>query len=221
MDKRLLIFDLDGTLINTVKDLNIATNYALEKYGLPLRTVEQTTADIGNGVAVLIARSIPNGINNPNYKEILSIFRSYYKEHYFENSFPYDGVKETLIKLKEQGYKLAVVSNKFSEGANKLVKHYFEGIFDTIQGHEEKYRPKPSSDMVNAVLEKLAITPQETLYIGDTNVDYETAVNSNIDVVLVTYGYRSKEYILKNIKNPKTIDCIFELINYLSNSAIF
>ncbi len=220
MVKTLLIFDLDGTLINTVKDLNIATNYALKKYNLPLRTVEQTTADIGNGVAVLIARSIPIGINNPDYKDILSQFKSYYREHYFENSFPYDGVKETLLKLKEHGYKLAVVSNKFNEGANKLVNHYFEGIFDIIQGHEEKYNPKPSSDMVNAVLQKLAITHKETLYIGDTNVDYETAVNSGIDSILVTYGYRSKEYILKNIKNSKTIDHISELIDYLSNSAI-
>ena len=215
MKKKLLIFDLDGTLINTVNDLNKATNFALEKHHYHLRSIKQTTEDIGNGVAKLIERSVPSGTSKEEYLQILNEFKKYYKKHYFDNSFPYEGVKETLIKLKEMGYSLAVVSNKFNEGANALVNKYFENIFDHIQGLEEPFKAKPSNDMVNYTMTKLGFNAKETLYIGDTNVDYETAKNSQIDIVLVSYGYRSKEYLTKNIKNPHIIDHMWELIDYL------
>ena len=213
--KKLLIFDLDGTLINTVKDLNIATNYALEKLGYPLRTVKNTTDDIGNGVAKLIERSIPNGINNKDYPDCLAIFKEYYKAHYFENSFPYEGVTETLNKLKEKGYKLAVVSNKFDEGAKKLIYFYFPNIFDAVQGAIPTLKNKPSSDLVNKVLSELCVTNKDALYIGDTNVDFETATNSNLDCVLVSYGYRSKEFLVGVTKNSPIIDSISELLDLL------
>lgn len=215
MKKKLLIFDLDGTLINTVNDLNKATNFALEKHHYPLRSIKQTTDDIGNGVAKLIERSVPLGTSKEEYLQILSEFKEYYKEHYFDNSFPYEGVKDTLIKLKELGYSLAVVSNKFNEGANALVNKYFKNIFDHIQGLESPFNAKPSNDMVNYTMSKLGFNAKETLYIGDTNVDYETAKNANVDIVLVSYGYRSKEYLTKNIKNPHIIDHMWELIDYL------
>ena len=147
--------------------------------------------------------------------QILNEFKEYYKEHYFDNYFPYEGIKETLIKLKEMGYSLAVVSNKFNEGANALVNKYFKNIFDHIQGLEEPFKAKPSNDMVNYTMSKLGFNAKETLYIGDTNVDYETAKNANVDIVLVSYGYRSKEYLIKNIKNPHIIDHMWELIDYL------
>ena len=215
MKKKLLIFDLDGTLINTVNDLNKATNFALDKHHYPLRSIKQTTEDIGNGVAKLIERSVPLGTSKEEYIQILNEFKEYYKKHYFDNSFPYEGVKETLIKLKEMGYSLAVVSNKFNEGANALVNKYFKNIFDHIQGLEEPFKAKPSNDMVNYTMTKLGFNAKETLYIGDTNVDYETAKNANVDIVLVSYGYRSKEYLTKNIKNPHIIDHMWELIDYL------
>jgi phosphoglycolate phosphatase len=210
--KRLIIFDLDGTLINTVKDLNIAVNYALKQYNYPLRSIEQTTADIGNGVAKLIERSIPGGLNNPNYTECLATFKTYYKAHYFENSFPYQNVKETLNNLKETGYLLAVVSNKFDEGAKKLVNFYLPNIFDRIQGSIPELNYKPSSDLVNKVLKELDVNTNEALYVGDTNVDYETAVNSNLDCVLVSYGYRNEEYLKEHTKNSPIISDLSELI---------
>lgn len=213
--KRLLIFDLDGTLINTVKDLNVATNYALEKLGYPLRTVKNTTDDIGNGVAKLIERSIPDGINNKDYSECLATFKTYYKAHYFENSFPYDGVKDTLVKLKERGYLLAVVSNKFDEGAKKLINFYLPNIFDRIQGSIPELGYKPSPDLVNKVLSELCVSNNDALYIGDTNVDYETATNSKLDCVLVSYGYRSREYLEDLTKNSPIIDSISELLDLL------
>ena len=134
MNKKLIIFDLDGTLINTLEDLNASVNFALAKYSYPLRTLEQTRMDIGNGVAKLIERSIPQGLANPNYQDCLSTFKSHYREHYFDKSLPYSNMKETLLELKKRGFTLAVVSNKFDEGAKKLVTYYLPNLFDRIQG---------------------------------------------------------------------------------------
>lgn len=217
MKKKLLIFDLDGTLMNTLKDLNIATNYALKKYNYPPRTVEQTKKDIGNGVAMLIARSIPNGMDNPNYPECLSIFKEYYKAHYFENTYPYEKVKDTLLYFKSHGYLLAVVSNKFDEGAKKLVNFYLPNIFDRIQGSlpELGIGYKPSPDLVNKVLSELNVSNEDALYIGDTEVDYQTAMNSHLDCVLVSYGYRDKNQLLEVTKNSPIISDPSELIPLL------
>ena len=217
MKKKLLIFDLDGTLMNTLKDLNVATNYALKKYNYEPRTLEKTRKDIGNGVAMLIARSIPYGMDNPNYKECLANFKAYYKAHYFENTFPYEKVKETLTILKTKGYLLAVVSNKFDEGAKKLVTYYLPNLFDRIQGSlpELGLGYKPDPDLVNKVLKELKIDNKDALYIGDTEVDYQTAINSKLDVVMVSYGYRDREVLEKVTKNSPIIDSIDELINIL------
>lgn len=217
MKKKLLFFDLDGTLINTLEDLNRATNVGLEKYGYPLRSLEETRNDIGNGVKKLIERSIPGGKDNPDYLGVFNEFRSYYITHYFEYSKPYKNTQETLSFLKNKGYKLAIVSNKFDEGAKKLVTTFFPNIFDAIQGSIDTLNYKPYPDLVNKVLNKLNIDNKDALYIGDTEVDYETAINSNLDIILVTYGYRKKEQLLEKIKNPPLlINDISELINYLS-----
>ena len=215
MENKLLIFDLDGTLINTVKDLNTAVNFSLKKNNFPLRSIEQTTRDIGNGVAKLIERSIPGGLDNPLYKKCLSEFKDYYKEHYFESSFPYDGIKDTLINLKKRGYKLAVVTNKFNEGANKMINHYFPNIFDVIQGEEEKYQKKPHPEMVNVVVNKLGFDKKNCHYIGDTDVDYETAINAHIPPILVSYGYRSRKFLEDKIKGVPIIDTPSELLKIL------
>lgn len=217
MKKKLLIFDLDGTLINTLEDLNKATNVGLEKYGYPLRSLEETQNDIGNGVKKLIERSIPGGKDNLDYLEVFNEFRSYYLTHYFEYTKPYKNTQETLSFLKNKGYKLAVVSNKFDEGAKKLVTTFFPNIFDAIQGSIDTLNYKPYPDLVNKVLNELNIDNNDALYIGDTEVDYQTAINSNIDVILVTYGYRKKEQLLEKIKNPPIlINDISGLIDFLS-----
>ena len=213
MKTKLIIFDLDGTLINTLKDLNNAVNYALDKYNYPHRTLENTRNDIGNGVAKLMERSIPNGIENTNYKEALQVFKDYYRIHYFENSLPYNGIKEVLIELKKN-YKLAVVSNKFDEGAKKLVNFYFPNIFDAIQGQVDYLRTKPSPDLVNKVLKELDIKSEESIYVGDTEVDYLTAQNSTILPILVSYGYRTKKQLLDKTKGSPIIDEPSDLLKY-------
>ena len=215
MRKKLIIFDLDGTLINTVYDLNASVNYALNKLNYPIRTIQQTTNDIGNGVPKLIERSIPNGLDNKDYDECLRIFKEHYLKHYFDKSRPYPGVKELMVELKARGYLLAVVSNKFDEGAKKLVNHYYENLFDHIQGSLDNLRKKPYRDLVDLTLSTLKVDNKDALYVGDTEVDYLTAINSHLDCVLVTYGYRTKTQLLEKTKNTSFIDVPIELLNYL------
>ena len=211
MKKKLIIFDLDGTIIDTIADLNAAVNYAVSRFDYPSRTMEQTKNDIGNGVAKLIARSIPDGEYNPNYAKCLKIFREYYVEHYFDKSKPYPDVYPLLKELKDRGYRLAVVSNKFDEGAKSLVTYFYPNTFDIIQGTGENFSRKPDPQMINFVLKSLAINKKDTLFVGDTNVDYESARNADIDIVLVSYGYRSREF-LSQFKNVPIIDTPLELL---------
>lgn len=211
--KKLIIFDLDGTLINTVPDLNNAVNFAMRKFNFPERTILQTTNDIGNGVAILIARSIPNGMENPAYSKCLATFRQFYREHYFDKSLPYSSMSEVLGELKNRGYQLAVVSNKFDEGAKKLILHFFPNTFSLIQGEKMPLRTKPSPDMVEFVLSSLNIKKEDAIYVGDTEVDYQTASNSGIDCVLVSYGYRNKDQLLEKTKNAPIVDAPIDLLN--------
>ena len=191
--KKLLIFDLDGTLLNTLADLTNSVNFSMEKYHLEKKSQEYVRKAIGNGVFILIARCIPNGVDNPKHKEILDCFRNHYFSHYLDNTVPYDGMVDTLNKIKEAGYKLAVVSNKIDRVTKDLINHFFPGIFLVAQGDISSLNKKPHPDMVNHVLGELKIDRKDACYIGDTNVDYETATNAKMDVLLVTYGYRTKE----------------------------
>ena len=213
--KKLIIFDMDGTLFNTLKDLNNSVNFALEKFGYDLVTIAHTRRAIGNGVPTLIARSIPGGLEDPHYQECLSIFKDHYREHYFENTFPYEGILETLTKLKSRGYLLACVTNKFDEGANKLINYFLPNIFDKVHGECDEYRKKPYPDLVELTLKELEVSKTEAVYVGDTEVDYQTAVNSGVDPIMVSYGYRTKEQILEITKNAPIIDAPSELLDLL------
>lgn len=213
--KKLIIFDLDGTLIDTIQDLNIAINVALKKYGFPTVALDKTRRDIGNGVKKLIERSLPSDIDKKTYDDVFKTFKEYYVLHYFDNSFPYPGIKDILLELKARGYRLAVLSNKFNEGANKLVNFYFESIFDLIIGQLENYRPKPYSDLTNLLLLKLGVSKEDSLYIGDTEVDYLTAKNAGIDVILESYGYRTKKQLLELTDAKLIIDSSEDLLKIL------
>lgn len=195
--KKLIIFDLDGTLINTLVDLKNAVNTAI----LPYKYEEQSDNDIrikiGNGVAILISRCIPNGKENPNYENILFEFRKYYTNHCEDNTKEYDGIRDILINLKQRGYKLAVCTNKLGSVARPMIKKVFGDLFDYVQGDEPEVKVKPAPDMINKTLSIMGVNKEETLYIGDTNVDEETALNSSLDYILVTYGYRTLDELQK------------------------
>ena len=209
--KKIIIFDLDGTLLDTLPDLHKAVNFALSKFNMPNRTIEQVRKDIGNGVEALIERSVLGGNSNENYEKTLEMFKKYYQQNYDKLTLPYDGMLDTLNALKDVGYTLAVATNKIQEVATILIERFYPGLFSYIQGDDHIVKKKPQTDMIDVILKHFNLTKEETLYIGDTNVDEETSINAGIDYYLVTYGYRTIEEIKNScistnlIKNPKDL----------------
>ena len=203
--KKLVIFDLDGTIINTLIDLKNSLNQALFLHNYPERTLEQTRKAIGNGVYKLIERSLPHPVSEEEHLSLLEDFRKHYLVHASDNTLPYDGVFNLLVKLREDGYLLAVCTNKLQEAAEQLVNKMYPNLFDIIVGDQEGLRKKPEPDMVKLVLKKLGIQKSEAIYIGDSEVDKQTAVNSEIDYIVETYGYRTNEEWYQMDPNQRTV----------------
>ena len=212
---KLLIFDLDGTLVDTLDDLANAVNYALEKFSFPLRSKEETRKAIGNGTIKLIERSAPIGTSEDILKKLHSTFKQYYLENLNKNTHPYNGITSLLISLKTKGYKLAVVSNKDHDATLKIINGMFPNIFDVIQGSYHDHPKKPDPYLINLVKKSLNFDDDKITYIGDTNVDEESALNSQIDYILVSYGYRTKNELLSQVKTRKIVDTIKELDSLL------
>ena len=219
--KKLIVFDLDGTLLNTLLDLTEAVNHALALFNYPLRTDEQIRKAIGDGVKMLIQRSVPDGENNPNKEEVLKEFRKYYQAHYNVHTKRYDGMLEALNELKALGFTLAVVTNKIDPISKDLMNYYYKGIFSYVLGDTPMFERKPNPKGLEFVINKLGFTKEETAYVGDTNVDYQLAKNAKVDILLVTYGFRSEEelksygIISDNVKSPKDIILYFKGVNNL------
>lgn len=213
--KKLLIFDLDGTLVDTLEDLKNAVNYALKIRNYPSRSKEQVRKAIGNGVPKLVARSIPLHEDDPDYLNILKDVKEYYSIHHSDFTSPYPYVKETLFNLKQEGYFLTVATNKVQDVASVLINNLYPKLFDYIQGDEPNMERKPSPMMIESLCQRFGVTKEEAFYIGDTNVDMQTAENSKVDYVLVTYGYRTKEELKDQCPNRPTLDEITDLPNYL------
>lgn len=198
--KKIVIFDLDGTLLNTLDDLADSTNYALSKFGYPTRTIEEVQQFVGNGVAKLIERAIPDGKNNPNFEKCLSIFKENYAQNMYNKTAPYNGIIEMLSNLKSKGIKIAVVSNKFDLAVKELCKKYFEGFIDFAAGENEAQgiKKKPAPDTVISVLNEFNFAPEDAVYVGDSDVDIMTAKNSKMPCISVTWGFRDKKFLLEN-----------------------
>ncbi len=198
--KKAVIFDLDGTLLNTLDDLADSTNYALSKFGYPTRTIEEVRQFVGNGVAKLIERAIPDGENNPNFEKCLSIFKENYAKNMYNKTAPYNGIIEMLSNLKSKGIKIAVVSNKFDLAVKELCKKYFEGFIDFAAGENEAQgiKKKPAPDTVISVLNEFNFAPEDAVYVGDSDVDIMTAKNSKMPCISVTWGFRDKKFLLEN-----------------------
>lgn len=198
--KKTVIFDLDGTLLNTLEDLADSTNYALSKFGYPTRTIEEVRQFVGNGVAKLIERAIPEGKNNPNFEKCLAIFKENYAQNMYNKTAPYNGIIEMLSNLKSKGIKIAVVSNKFDLAVKELCKKYFEGFIDFAAGENEAQgiKKKPAPDTVISVLNEFNFAPEDAVYVGDSDVDIMTAKNSKMPCISVTWGFRDKKFLLEN-----------------------
>lgn len=198
--KKAVIFDLDGTLLNTLDDLADSTNYALSKFGYPTRTIEEVRQFVGNGVAKLIERAIPEGKNNPNFEKCLSIFKKNYAQNMYNKTAPYSGIIEMLSNLKSKGIKIAVVSNKFDLAVKELCKKYFESFIDFSAGENEAQgiKKKPAPDTVISVLNEFNFAPEDAVYVGDSDVDIMTAKNSKMPCISVTWGFRDEKFLLEN-----------------------
>lgn len=198
--KKAVIFDLDGTLLNTLDDLADSTNYALSKFGYPTRTIDEVRQFVGNGVAKLIERAIPEGKNNPNFEKCLAIFKENYAQNMYNKTAPYNGIIEMLSNLKSKGIKIAVVSNKFDLAVKELCKKYFEGFIDFAAGENEAQgiKKKPAPDTVISVLNEFNFAPEDAVYVGDSDVDIMTAKNSQMPCISVTWGFRDEKFLLEN-----------------------
>lgn len=186
-----VIFDLDGTLLNTLDDLADSVNYALEKNELPKRTVDQIRRFIGNGVKVLIARAVPDGTRDEEYLTVYNDFVKHYEKNSRNKTAPYPGIKELLVKLKDKGYKLAIVSNKIDFAVKDLRDEFFDGLIEVAVGDSEETKNKPAPDMVFKALNELEETAEKSVYVGDTDVDLQTAKNAGMDCISVSWGFRS------------------------------
>lgn len=190
-----VLFDFDGTLLYTVKDLANAVNYGLERFGYPTHSVDTIQSFVGNGVAVLMARAIPGGFDDPNYAGALASFKEFYAAHSMDNTAPYEGIQEMLRELKAQGRKMAIVTNKYQAAAEALRKRFFDGTVPLIVGDLEGRERKPAPDAVYAAMAGLGAEKEDCVYVGDTEVDMQTAQNAGIDFAACAWGYRTREQL--------------------------
>lgn len=213
---KLIIFDMDGTILNTLEDLYESVNYILNEFSFPTRTIEEVRCFVGNGIYKLIERAVPKDTAKETIDEVFEKFIIYYKEHCSIHTKPYDGINELLNELKEKGYKLAVVSNKADSAVKILAEDYFTGLFDDAIGERKGIQRKPSPDSVLALIDEYNVDKQETLYIGDSEVDIQTANNAHIDYALVKWGFRDEEFLYQHGASHIFASCE-ELKDYIYN----
>lgn len=194
---KLAIFDMDGTILDTLEDLKDSVNYALCECGYPERTYDEVRSFVGNGIRKLIERAVPDGTSLENIDNVHNAFTDYYKLHCADKTKAYDGIKPLISELRRNGIKTAVVSNKADYGVQELCREYFDGLFDYAVGEREGIRRKPAPDSVNEALKVLGFDKSEAVYIGDSDVDFETAENAGLPCISVLWGFRDEDFLRK------------------------
>lgn len=197
-DKELYIFDMDGTILNTIDDIAGAINYVLDIHGYPRRTVDEVKSFVGNGLKRALELSLPDGVAGDVLNQLFTELVAYYNEHSNIMTRPYEGIVEVIHKLREQGKIVAVVSNKRVEAVRDLCDIYFAGCFDMALGDQDGIARKPAPDMTNMVIEHYGILKDKCVYIGDSDVDLMTARNTEIDCIAVTWGFRTREFLVEH-----------------------
>ena len=195
--KHAVIFDLDGTLLNTLGDLRAATNHALEVRGLPPHSMEEIRQFIGNGIRLLICRAMPEGTPEAEIDAALDDFKAYYAAHIHDRTVPYDGIPQLLTALRKRGIMVAVLSNKIDSASQQLIEYFFPGKTDVVFGEHVGVPRKPDPTSCRMVMQQLGVQPEQVLYVGDSGTDMQTAKNAGLYAVGVTWGVRSKEVLLK------------------------
>lgn len=196
--RKTIVFDLDGTLLDTLQDLADSTNYALRSCGLQERTVDEIRQFVGNGVHRLIEKAIPEGTEVETMEQCYETFKAYYVEHCQDKTCLYTGIPELLTSLKSDGYRLAIVSNKLQSGVTELYDAYFKDTVEVAVGERPELNRKPEPDMVLKALEELGVSKDDAIYIGDSDVDIKTAANSGLPCISVLWGFRDKQFLANN-----------------------
>ena len=198
MSYQTYIFDLDGTLLDTLGDLAASVNYAMRTHGMPEHSVDEVCRFVGNGVRRLMERAVPGGAAHPAFEAAFATFRRHYMEHSLDTTRPYEGIPEMLQELKRRGRHTAVVSNKFDAATKELCRHFFPDTIDVAVGeHEaEGIRKKPAPDTVLQALSQLGVGQEGAVYVGDSDVDIQTARNSGLPCISVLWGFRDRELLL-------------------------
>lgn len=209
-----VIFDLDGTLLNTLYDLTDAVNWSLEKYGQPTRSMEEVRSFVGNGLRNLMKKAVPKGEDNPIFEELFEFFRDYYQSHCNIKTVPYEGILELMKELKGRGVKMAIVSNKIDAGVKELNSQHFAEYVETAIGEREGIGRKPAPDSVNEALHILGVDKEHAVYVGDSDVDILTAKNADIRCISVSWGFRDEAFLMENGAGIM-IDRPLELLEYL------
>lgn len=217
MKYQLIIFDLDGTILDTLDDLADAANHAVRVFGYPEHTREQIRSFVGNGIKNLIVRCLPEGTKEEIVEKVLAEFRIYYGVHCADKTKPYEGIYKLLITLRSQGYQTAVVSNKADFAVQELCRKYFPGLFDCVIGEREAIQKKPAPDMVYEALKELQIDGAQALYVGDSEVDISTAGNAGMGSVIVSWGFR-EEAFLKACGAACTVSSVQELYDKITEA---
>ena len=198
MKYKLAIFDMDGTILSTLDDLANGVDYALRENGLPARSKQETRAALGRGVRFLIEQSVPYGLSDVEISKVEEGFLKYYKVHSMDNTRPYDGIVDLIKEVRESGIKTAVVSNKIDSAVKELCANFFEGAFDVAYGERPGIPRKPDPKPINAIIDEFRLSKNEVVYIGDSEVDLLTANNAKIDHIIVTWGFRDREFLEQN-----------------------
>lgn len=189
------IFDMDGTILETLEDMRNSVNATMDHVGYPRRTTDEVRRFVGNGAAKLIERCVPGGAEDPKYEEALAFYRDYYDAHDQIKTGPYPGVTDLLRRLRRDGVQIAVVSNKPDEAVRELADHYFPRTFTVAIGHRNGYSVKPAPDSVYEAMMLMGVGREQTVYIGDSEVDIATARNAGLDCIIVTWGFREEHFL--------------------------
>ena len=200
-----VIFDLDGTLLDTLEDLTDSANAAAVQFGFPIRTKQEICSFVGNGIRRLIQRLLPNGEETPEFNEVLQFFLKYYGEHCMEKTKPYQGIPELHHMLKKKGYNVAIVSNKADFAVKRLRDVYFGELVPVAIGDREGVRKKPAPDSVFEALKELGAESARAVYVGDSDVDILTAANAGLDCLAVSWGFRDRGFLLEHGAHPERI----------------
>lgn len=194
--KNAVLFDLDGTLLDTLTDLQESVNSAMNAYGAPPRSRDEVRRFVGNGLPKLVERALPDGRNHPDYDAVLAETRRIYQQNSRNNTCPYEGILPMLQQLSAVGYRMGIVSNKPDAEVKRLCKHYFGDTITVAIGANETRADKPEPDNLFAAMQELGVSAAQTVYVGDSEVDIDTAANAGLPCISVTWGFRDMELLM-------------------------